>query len=147
MEIYLLGLLLLFLIVVADIARNYSGTFRRLRRNPRFGLLTLLEIVVVFAVTLSILRSIGLWEYPLRGFDWVPVAIVGFISLVFAVGIVCAVHLLVDDAWDLHRWKKASRRQRRGKTDPWDEGDDANSVTFAVGEGSKADPADEDTDA
>ena len=135
------------LLAAGDLARSYADTLRRLRRNPRFGLLTLLEIVVVLAVTLSILRWIGLWDYPRRGSDWAAVAIVGFIALVLAVGIVCGVHVLTGDAWDLYRWKRASRRRRQRKTDPWDTVDDESSLTFAVDEDSDSDRPDEDQEA
>ena len=135
------------LLAAGDLARSSAETLRRLRRNPRFGLRTLLEIVVMLAVTLSILRWLGLWDYPLRGSDWVAVAIVSFIALVLSVGIVCAVHVLIGDAWDLFRWKKAPRGESQGDSDPWAAADDASARIIPLDEDSDADRADGDQDA
>jgi hypothetical protein len=121
---FLLGFVLFFGYLFVEIARGYAGIFRRLRRRPQFGLRTALEIIVVFAVTFSILRWAGVWDrLRFRVMFWgdAPLGLVlGPISLMLAVGIVCGVHVVAADVWDLLKRKRSSAHRGRRSADPWE---------------------------
>ena len=118
--------------VLEDLRCGYAAIFRKLARNPRFGILTLLEFLGIFAVTFSLLRWAGVLEDSAGA-----VLALGGIALMLAVGIVASVHLVIGDVRDLYARRARDREKKSG--DPWETAEGKDGVRIEPPPG----PADE----
>jgi hypothetical protein len=127
-------------LVQEDLRSGFVVVFRQMRQARRFGLLTLLQLLAVFALTFSMLRCGGVFQ-DIGG----EVLVLGFVALVFAIGVVTGVHLVLADVGEL--FKRPRKHDEPSLDDAWDDGREKKELQIEPLESRETPDCDTDGDA
>jgi hypothetical protein len=91
---------------------GFKPLLRSAIKNPRFSVRTMFGATAVFAVAFTLLRMTGLFNHWHNSWDYFAAAVVlGCVSLVFAIGLACAISVLVSEVTIVFPWFKRRKEE------------------------------------